>query len=453
VITKAPPPSALAAFAGFAASASGASCQDQLSLHLADGLIALLAGQNSLEGRALTDFFTRTETPALAALSANAAFMRLSEVDDIHRPSAVTASAISLPVALAMHDLAASTGASTQRFFDAIFVGHALSIQLAMAMGGARLLARGLWPSYLVAPFGAAATAGRMLGLSPERMTHALAIALAQTPRSIGKSSGSRPARWLLFANAVKAGYLAALAAADGVDGDTGLLDAAWLQTVGGDLSDAQLLAPEPHTHELSIKPHCAAKQTLCAVHGLRALIAQGLDPASIESITVSVPPPYAPMIDREPASASRLASMVSVRWQLALAALRPELLDDVSRHIFPGDRALQDFADKVRVEACAILDKAYPWAWPARLSVMANGRSHDILVTSSTGDPDTHFGVEEVRDKARRMLKQHPEVSLVSLGLDAATSADSLAQVCHFFQTMGCRGLPVVKPLQSQYV
>jgi 2-methylcitrate dehydratase PrpD len=434
-MTKAPPPSALAVFASFASSASGASCQEQLSLHLADGLIALLAGRNSLEGRALTDFFTRTETPALAALSANAACMRLSEVDDIHRPSAVTASAIALPVALAMHDLAASTGASTQRFFDAIFVGHALSIQLALAMGGARLLVRGLWPSYLVAPFGAAATAGRMLGLSPERMTHALAIALAQTPRAVGKSSGSRPARWLLFANGVKAGYLAALAAADGVDGDVGLLDAAWLQTVGGDLSDARLLVPEPHTHELSIKPHCAAKQTLSAVHGLMTLITQGLAPASIESMTVSVPPVYAQMIDREPASASRLASMVSVRWQLALAALRPELLDDVSRHIFPGDKALLDFADKVHVEACANLDDEYPSIWPARLSVIASGRSHDILVKNSAGDPNTNFGIDGVKNKAKRMLKQHAEITLVSLGLKAASSADSLEQVCRYCQ------------------
>jgi 2-methylcitrate dehydratase PrpD len=337
-----------------------------------------------------------------------------------------------------MHDLAASTGASTQRFFDAIFVGHALSIQLALAMGGARLLAHGLWPSYLVAPFGAAATAGRILGLSPERMTHALAIALAQTPRGVGKSSGSRPARWLLFANGVKAGYLAALAAADGVDGDVGLLDAAWLQTVGGDLSDARLLVPEPHTHELSIKPHCAAKQTLSAVHGLMTLIAQGLAPASIESMTVSVPHLYAQMIDREPPSASRLASLVSVRWQLALAALRPELLDDVSRHIFPDDRALLDFADKVHVEACVNLDDEYPSTWPARLSVVASGRSHDILVKHSTGDPNTNFGMDGVKNKAERMLKQHAEVTLVSLGLEAASSADSLEQVCRYCQKTG---------------
>ena len=84
---------------------------------------------------------------------------------------------------------------------------------------------------------------------------------------------------------------------------------------------------------------------------------------------------------------------------------------------------------------------------------MVASGRPHDILVKNSSGDPDTHFGVEEVRDKARRMLKQHPEVSLVSLGLDAAASADSLAQICRFFQKIRFRGLPVVKPLQGQHV
>jgi 2-methylcitrate dehydratase PrpD len=429
-------PTVLAAFAAFASSASGAAFQEKISIHIGDGVIALLAGRSSAEGRSLTDFFARTEGSALALLSANAASMRLSEIDDIHRPSAVTASAIALPVALAMSAFAPASAASPQRFADAIFVGHALSIQLAMAMGGARLLANGLWPSYMVAPFGAAATAGRMLGLSPGRMCHALAIALAQTPRNIGRSSGSRPARWLLFGNAVRSGCLAALAAADGVEGDAGLLDAAWLRAVGGELADARLLEPRPRTHELSIKPHCAAKQTLCAVQGMQSLVSAGLDAASVESVTVRVPPAYAAMIDREPPSASRLASMVSVRWQLALAALRPELLDDVARDTFPADARLRKFADRVSVLADADLDAQYPWTWPAHLSVLGDGRLHEVLVTDSAGDPGTGFGLDAVEDKARRMLKDHPAVHLVSLGLQSVSAPEALAQLCSYFSS-----------------
>ena len=336
-MAEAAPPDALQALARFAAEASAAPCLERISVHVADGVLAMLAGQRTDEGAAFKAFFARTEGRNLAGLSAMAACMRLSEIDDIHRPSGVTASAIALPVALAMQSLSPVAPA---RFADAVMVGQTLATQLSLALGGAGLMVRGLWPSYLVAPFGAAATAGRMLGLSPERMAHALAMALAQTPRSVGRSTGERPARWLLFANAVRSGCLAALAAADGVDGDVTLLSPAWLQAVGEHSSGESsahaqylsLLLPQPVVHALSIKPHCAAKQTLSAVHALQVLLKGGLQASAIESMELRVPTAYAAMIDREPPSASRLASMVSVRWQLALTALAPAQLDDVRR-------------------------------------------------------------------------------------------------------------------------
>jgi 2-methylcitrate dehydratase PrpD len=430
-MTAAVSSSAIDMLAEFAATASGSAFHERIAVHAADGVIALLAGRSSREGRALADFFTRTERSPLATLSANAAAMRLSEIDDIHRPSAITASAIALPSALAM---TAFAPAQPQHFADALFVGQALAVRLGLAMGGARLMTQGMWPSYLVAPFGAAATAARMLGLPPGRMRHALAIALAQTPRGIGRSAGPRPGRWLLFGNAVRSGCLAALAAADGIDGDPGLLDAAWLQAIGGTHADAARLTPSAAIDEFSIKPHCAAKQTLAAVHGLKRLIAEGLDPAAIDSIEVSVPPAYAGMIDREPPSASRLASMVSVRWQLALAALQPALLDDAARDIFPVNAALDAFAAKVKVRADASLDVWYPASWPAHLSVSAGGQAHDMLVKDTPGDPALPFGIADVGDKARRVLGAHPAARLVTQGFDAASDVLALEQLCTYF-------------------
>jgi 2-methylcitrate dehydratase PrpD len=423
--------------AEFAAGALAGQAGDRLAIHIADGLIALLAGQQSAEGQSLSAFFKRTESSVLATLSANAAAMRLSEIDDIHRASGVTASAIALPSALAMTAFVTLDSHVPQRFADAVMVGQSVSIELALAMGGARLMAQGMWPTYLVAPAGAAAAAGRMLGLPASRMRHALAIALAQTPRSVGRSSGSRPARWLLFANSVRSGCLAALAAADGVDGDVGLLDEAWLKSVGGTAAAASVAAPVLRVHELSIKPHCAAKQTLCAIQGLKSLMAEGLDAATIESITVSVPPAYAAMIDREPPTASRLASMVSVRWQLALTALQPELLDDVSRDT-PPTQGLSSFADKVSVRVDASLDSGYPAQWPAHLLVKAAGRSYEALVKDSPGDPAMPFAVADVEDKARRMLKNHRDAALVSVALDATTGVEALQQFCSRFFDAG---------------
>ena len=109
-----------------------------------------------------------------------------------------------------------------------------VALQLGVAMGGARLLAQGLWPSYLVAPCAAAATAGHLLGLDEGAMAHALSLALSQTGRSVGRSQGEWPGRWWLFGQAVQNGCQAAMAAQQGMQGDLGLLTPAWLQSVGG---------------------------------------------------------------------------------------------------------------------------------------------------------------------------------------------------------------------------
>jgi 2-methylcitrate dehydratase PrpD len=413
-------------------------------------VLALLAGVRTAEGKAARDFFARIEPTPLGSAAGNAAAMRLTEIDDIHRPTAVTVTAIVLPAVLAMGahakaapPVAASPNAAPPNaagFLDALFAGQEVAIRVARALGGARLLDKGIWPSYAVAPVGAAAAAGRMLGLDADRMRHALALALSQTPRIVGKSPGARPGRWPLFGNAVRSGCVAALAAADGIDGDTTILNAGWLQSMGapqatnapaaGDQATAGAADRRPEeassaiVDQLSIKPHCSAKQVLAAVHGLRQLVAEGLDPSTIDALEVHVPSAYSAMIDREPPDASRLASMVSARWQLALAALQPALLDDVARGSFPRDPALLALAAKVTIHADSALDALYPRYFAARLVVTAAGRRHETLVQDSPGDPALRYDAAQLKDKAVRILGQGAEVEWVARVLDVQRDA-----------------------------
>ncbi len=412
---------AMDALAQFAATASAAGCMPHLALHTADAMIALRAGAGTSEGRALQRFLAGADTGTLGRVVANAAIMRLTEIDDIHRVSCVTVGALTVPVAVAF----ANDATSPARFLDALYVGHELALRLALAAGGARLLSRGLWPSLIAAPFGAAATAGRLLGLAPERMRQALALAIAQTPRQPGRFLGGRSGRWLLFGEAVRSGCLAALAAADGIDGDPELLGTDWLQAVGGELAAPDQLTPTGLlTQGLSIKPHASAKQALAAIHGLRQLIARNsIAPEKIDSIDIHVPPAYAAMLDREPPRTSRLSSLISAPWQLALAALRPDLLDDVAREVWPEDSRLVALASRVRVLADPALDALYPVAFPARVVVRVGGASLAILVTDSPGDPALAYDEPQLMDKARRMLGDVPELDSVRAVLDLPTN------------------------------
>lgn len=420
------PPAAPAidALAQFAATASAADCMPHLALHTADALVALRAGAATAEGQALLRFVAGADASPLGRVAANAAVMRLTEIDDIHRASCVTVGALTVPVAVAF----ATDDTPPAHFFDALYVGHELALRLALAAGGARLLTRGQWPSLIVAPFGAAATAGRLLGLSPARMRHALALAVSSAPRQPGRFQGTRSGRWWLFGEAVRSGCMAALAAADGIDGDPEMLSAEWLKSVGGELAAPDQLTPTGLlTQGLSIKPHASAKQALAAIHGLRQLIAQHqLVPEQIEAIEVQVPPPYAAMLDRDPPRTNRLATLVNAPWQLALAALNPALLDDVAREVWPEDPSLPALAARIRVVADPSLDALYPAAFPACVIVRVGGTHHEILVTDSPGDPALAYDAAQLIDKAGRMLGSGAELDSVRsvLGLPGNGSA-----------------------------
>jgi 2-methylcitrate dehydratase PrpD len=269
-------------------------------------------------------------------------------------------------------------------------------------------------------------------------MQHALALAAAQTPSPIGRTVGQRPGRWLLFGEAVRAGCVAALAAADGIDGDPMLLSDAWLRRIGGDHVDTSWLAPQegdsPARLQISVKPHCAAKQVLAAVDGLRALLAGGVRVGDIDSIEVAVPTAYAAMLDREPPETGRLASLVSARGQLALAALQPASLDDVARDGLRWTPVLVAFAARVRVTADATLDGLYPEKWPARVRVHACGQTHEVTVEDSAGDPSQRFTFDDIADKASRILGAQPARGLLETARHAVTDGTQLNALCVHF-------------------
>ena len=398
--------SALATLAEYAATHTvDPALREKLALHVADGCVALHAGRRTREGRNLAEFLGG-ETAA-----ANAALVRHTELDDIDRVSGVTACAIVLPAAL-------DGGPIARRFVDALAVGYELAARRAEALGGARLLAQGIWPSYVAAPFGAAAVAGRMLGLSPEQMCNALALALAQTARRVGRSGG----RWLLFAQAVRAGCLAARAAAQGYTGDRGLY-ADELEAAALGLGRGSVIG------RLSIKPHCSAKQALAAIHGLKTLLERGVAASDIERVDVAVPTAYAGMLDREPPTTGRLASIVNARYQLALAALRPAALDDVARDPVQWSAEIENWAARVHIVAAPDLDSHYPERWPARVTAHVRGERHEILVLDSPGDPALAFGLPEMEDKAQRILGEGGRQT-VRLALQACEDDAALARL-----------------------
>src|SRR5204862_7518373 len=103
---------------------------------------------------------------------------------------------------------------------SAVVAGYEAMTRLGRAIGGATLLYRGVWPTYVTAAFGAAATTARLLELDAPTTARALALALTRTASVPADALTRFGYRYYALGCAAVDGCDAALAAAAGVDAD-----------------------------------------------------------------------------------------------------------------------------------------------------------------------------------------------------------------------------------------
>lgn len=357
-----------------------------LTRSLLDIAAAMLAGGATSEAMALRAHFSDTawsaSVPDRAALAV--AMTRLSEVDDIHMSSCTTPGSIIVPVALVA---GAQLGASPEVMARSIAAGYRIIMRLGMALDGPRILYRGIWPTYLLAPIGAAVTASVLFGGGSAEVAKAIALGLNQISGGAGAHVPGLAPRWLLAGQAAASGLRAARAIHDGFSADTSLLDGDWLQRVHGLAFNRDLALADVDLDALSLKPICAAKQTIAAVDGFRQFLDEGIDPAAIESVRIGVPKDYVAMIGGG-GVAARMGRMTSVAYQCALAAYEPALLTDVERLDRSQDPRISALMTKISVEHDSALDAHFPRRWPARVHLRAGGQARTIEVIEALGDP-----------------------------------------------------------------
>jgi 2-methylcitrate dehydratase PrpD len=419
-----------------------------LANHLLDTLGAWYAGRRTPDAALLRELAggTRASPPALGddpldRIALRVAIIRNTEIDDIHMGSCTTPGSVVVPVALS---LAAALGVtSASRFAQSLAMGYEAMIRLSLAVSGATILYRGVWPTFLTGPMGAAAAAAPLLGLDAGATADAMALALNLSSGAAGGHGGPSP-RWILLGQAARAGVFAALAVARGYGADRTLLDGDWLQRTHGIACDpARLLAPvaaEGAIAAVSYKPYCSAKQGMAAIDGFLALLRE-TKPGDIAAVRVAVPPSYAGMIGHRNAAQGRVERITSTAYLLALAAYRPDLLDDVVRPDLTAVPEIAAFMSRVEVASDPDLAPHFPERYPARVEItLADGRKREQLVTDALGDPARSLDEPALRAKFRRLAD--PEIGaevaerLASSALAATRDDAALAALAGAFAT-----------------
>jgi 2-methylcitrate dehydratase PrpD len=379
--------------------------------------------------------------PAGQAALINGTALQIPAYDDIHPPTAAHTSAVVVPAALALAEELGSSGAD---LLTAVVTGIEVQLRIAHALGTPHYDA-GWHNTATSGTFGAAVAAGLLLRLDANRMARALGLAATMASGlregfSFGATTGLNNGR------AAEAGILAAQLAAAGFPAPAATLDAhpGYLDVVSPEVERDWITRGLSETWlilENSPKPYATGMFTHACVDAGLQLHADGVDPATVESVTLRLHPQLAAICDK-PAPKTGLSATMSVQHGFAVGwidgAAGP--LQYTDERVFSSDTTA--LRERTGVTADPSLSKV---AVVADIT-LHGGTSRQVRVEHATGSAENPVPDSVIEQKfdwtAGAMLDPTGRAAL----LERAWTADQLTTI----QDLTRRWAPEPQPATS---
>lgn len=367
--------------------------------------------------------------PAASAAHAMGTLCRAFDFEDCHEGSATHCSVTAVPGALALAERLG--GVSGHDLIAAVTLGNDLTARLSLAGAtGPGPGGPGFGSSMIYGTFGAAAAAGKILGLNETQMVNALGIAMTRTAGSMQYSEDAG-AYQINFGFASQLGVLAALMAQRGVffarrvfQGSKGFFNL----YKGGDYKVEELTADLGKRFEgsnVSIKPYpcCKITHTSVAV-AEEARKKFGLTEDNVEDIEIRINQSGAKgrgelVIRFDPnnrfearwgGGIEKLAAMMIIKGTITIDDMTGKNLGD---EVLLGRVAR--LAKRIKVTADPVLSEQYAHGAisPAIMRVrMKDGRELNHRTDYVKGHPKNPMSLDEVLDKFR-LCAPYAQISL----------------------------------------
>ncbi len=343
-------------------------------------------------------------TPYFAAMT-NGAASHFAEQDDVHNGAVFHPATVVFPVALA---LAQARGASGRDFIAAAVAGYEVGIRVGEFLGRSHY--KVFHTTGTAGTVAAAAAAGRLLGLPPERMLDAFGSAGTQASGLWEFLRDAADSKQLHTAMAAANGLMAAELARDGFRGATRILEGAQGMAAGmsTDADPARLtdrLGARWATAETSFKYHASCRHTHPAADALLAVMArERLAAADIGTVVTHVHQGALDVLGAVTVPSTVHQAKFNMGTVLALAALHGHAgVDEFERDYAAAHVAA--FRDRVSMVFDDEVDRAYPARWIGKVTVTTrDGRTFTGRVDEPKGDPGNTLSRDEIARKVRTL-------------------------------------------------
>ena len=359
---------------------------------------------------------------AWAAAGQNAYQITVHTMCDVYRPALCHVTPEVIPAALAAAELAGSAGSD---FLLAAALGLEITTRVCLALDYPAFRARGWHSPGVAGAIGAAAAAGRLLGLDRDQMTGCLGLAGAQAAGTFA-AMGTVAVKFHQ-ANGARAGLGAALYAANGFAGSRQILTAAdggilSAYSGGGTASRAaERLGEHWELTGISLRSYPAASTLQALVDCLLSDSAQAAYQAGDVTQAIIWLPPHAYRLGRGGWD-NQLAAMQSARFVASAALQRGLIWLDSFGPDRRADAAITGFAGgRVCVAADDGLEEG-----AVRVRLTGPGGDLDLGRDFPHGDARDPLAGAEVRDKAARCLAAGLGAGQVPAALSALTGLGS---------------------------
>ena len=346
---------------------------------------------------------TKKKFPAVNAAFANAACAHALDMDDGHRFAALHPGTVVIPAAIAAAEL---SGASTRELITGVVVGYEIMIRIGMAINPSSLN-RGFHSTGIVGPFGAAAAAANIMGLSREDTIGAFGLAGLQASGLIQVNHDVEGAKVKPInpARAAMSGLLSSILAEKGARGPLAIFEGedGFLKAVTDEVKVELMthkLGQEFEICNVYLKLYAACRHAHAAIDAaLEASRTAHIDPQEISKISIQTYPAairLAGMTNATTPSAGRF----SIPFSVALALIKQDAGADKYSEENVRDQRIQALAGKVDLSMSTNWEKLYPEKRGATVSITDKNRTWSAEVELAKGEPENPASWEEIHEK-----------------------------------------------------